>query len=80
MKKFFNDLMYWFIIVMILMAFGFFLIGMLMATGIVTMFEWFSRLFKNKSDNMTDRNGHLHRDPRSGPQRGSPLGVTKRTL
>lgn len=51
-----------------------------MATGIVTMFEWFSRLFKNKSDNMTDRNGHLHRDPRSGPQRGSPLGVTKRTL
>ena len=46
MKKFFNDAMYWFIIGMILMAFGFFLLGMLIATGIPTIIETSIGLFK----------------------------------
>ena len=46
MKKFFNDAMYWFIIGMILMAFGFFLLGMLIATGIATIIETSIGLFK----------------------------------
>ena len=48
MKKFFYDAMYWLIIVFILMAFGFFILGMLIATGIATIIESIIGLFKKK--------------------------------
>lgn len=48
MKKFFYDAMYWLIIVFILMAFGFFILGILIATGIATVIESIIGLFKKK--------------------------------
>lgn len=48
MKKFFYDAMYWLIIVFILMAFGFFILGILIATGIATIIESIIGLFKKK--------------------------------
>ena len=79
MKKFFYDLWYYTIIAGIMIGFVLFVIGMLIFETLWTLSERVIGLFKKTSD-MTDRNGHTHIGPRSGPQRGSPLGVNNRTL